>query len=239
MFPDTVGQVAQFQCRLFLLVQALIFGDLEGKIGALFRALVGLLGGIRWFVSCDIGVNHCRLWHLGWEKCGHGLTSKPRESASEGFLNELLVLFGYPSGSASVLLGGELSLRYCSHRFACRVPTRGLPSHGHVWGLVTKSASFQDMLRGSRVGRAWLPGFFRAWVSGGSRTFRAVKRVRLHRKTPAHLTGYVGDGSFQSRPRVWKRLMAEDAGFRPDAAKAARLHLGVEAHGPQDRVGVG
>ena len=33
--------------------------------------------------------------------------------------------------------------------------------------------------------------------------------------------------------------MAEDAGFRLDAAKAPRLHVGVEAHGPQDRVGVG
>ena len=117
--------------------------------------------------------------------------------------------------------------------------TWGLPSHGHVRGLITKSAGFQDMLRSGRVGRAWLPRFFRARVSGGSGAFRAVKRVRLHRKTPAHLTGYVGDGSFQSRPGVWKRLMAEDAWFRLDAAKAPRLHLGVEAHGPQDRVGVG
>ena len=88
--------------------------------GALFRAVDGLPGGTRRFVFfCDIGANHCRLRHLGWEKCGHGLTSRPRESASDGFLNELLVLFGYPSGSVSVLLGGELSLRYCSHRFVC------------------------------------------------------------------------------------------------------------------------
>ena len=33
--------------------------------------------------------------------------------------------------------------------------------------------------------------------------------------------------------------MAEDAGFRLDAAKAPRFHLGDEAHGPPDRVGVG
>ena len=134
--------------------------------------------------------------------CGHGLTSRPRESASEGFLKELLFLFGYQSGSASFLLGGELSLRYCSDRFACRVPTWGLPSHGHVRGLIIESAGFQDMLKGAR-----LPGFFRARVSGGSRSFRTVKRVRLHRKTPAHLTVYVGDGSFQSRPGVWKRWL--------------------------------
>ena len=67
----------------------------------MFRALVGLPGGIRRFVSCDLGANHCRLRHLGWEKCGRGLTARNRESASEGFLDELLVLFGYPSGAAA------------------------------------------------------------------------------------------------------------------------------------------
>ena len=69
----------------------------------MFRAL-GLPGGMRRFVSCDIGANHCRLRHLGWEKCGRGLTPSPRESASESFLNELLVLFGYPSGSAAAFM---------------------------------------------------------------------------------------------------------------------------------------
>ena len=54
-------------------------------VGALSRALVGLPGGIRRFVPCDVGANHCRLRHLGWEKCGHGLTSRPRESALEVF----------------------------------------------------------------------------------------------------------------------------------------------------------
>ena len=36
-------------------------------IGASFRALVGLPGGIRRFVSCDIGANHCGLRHVGWK----------------------------------------------------------------------------------------------------------------------------------------------------------------------------
>ena len=62
-------------------------------ICALLRALVALPGSIRRFVPCEVGANHCRLRHLGWEKCGHGLTSRPRESASDGFLNELLVFF--------------------------------------------------------------------------------------------------------------------------------------------------
>ena len=54
-------------------------------IGALMRALCLLPGGLRRFVPCSIGANHCRLRHIGWEKCGHGLTSRPRESASELF----------------------------------------------------------------------------------------------------------------------------------------------------------
>ena len=55
-------------------------------IGALFRGLRDLPLGLRRFVPCDIGANHCRLRHIGWERCGHGLTSRPRESASRTFL---------------------------------------------------------------------------------------------------------------------------------------------------------
>ena len=62
-------------------------------IGALMRSFCLLPGVLRRFVPCSIGANHCRLRHIGWEKCGHGLTSRPRESASELFLNELLSLF--------------------------------------------------------------------------------------------------------------------------------------------------
>ena len=50
------------------------------------------LVGVGRFMPCDIGANHCRLRHMEWEKCGHGLTSRPRVSALEGFKNELLLL---------------------------------------------------------------------------------------------------------------------------------------------------
>ena len=73
-------------------------------------------------VPCDTGAHHCRLRQIGWERCGHGLTSRPRESASKDFLNRLLVLFGYPDGSAAALLAGVLPLRYCSARW--RLPDR-------------------------------------------------------------------------------------------------------------------
>ena len=92
-------------------------------IGALFRGLRDLPFGLRRFVPCDIGANHCRLRHIGWERCGYGLTSRPRESASEDFLNRLLVLFGYPNGSAAALLSGILPLRYCSAKFDGKFPT--------------------------------------------------------------------------------------------------------------------
>ena len=91
------------------------------------RSLSLLPGGLRRFVPCSIGANHCRLRHIGWEKCGHGLTSRPRESASELFLNELLSLFRYPSRSGRALLNGTLPLRYCAVRFAHSTPTWRLP----------------------------------------------------------------------------------------------------------------
>ena len=63
-------------------------------IGAIVRSLCLLPGELVRFVPCSIGANHCRLRHIGREKCGHGLTSRPRESSSVPFLNELLRLFG-------------------------------------------------------------------------------------------------------------------------------------------------
>ena len=59
------GQGVQFQCRVFLLVPGT---DIS---------LCLLPGGLGRFVPCSVGANHCRLRHIGWEKCGHGLTSRP------------------------------------------------------------------------------------------------------------------------------------------------------------------
>ena len=106
-------------------------------IGAMMRSLCLLPGGLGRFVPCSIGANHCRLRHIRWEKCGRGLTSRPRESASEPFLNELLGLFRYPPGSGRALLAGTLPLWYCAARFACRTPTWRLPFPGCVVDLVT------------------------------------------------------------------------------------------------------
>ena len=93
-------------------------------------------GSIGRFIPCDVGSNHCRLRHIGWEKCGHGLTSRPGESASEGFLNELLLLFRYLPRSATLLLEGALPPRYCAGRFVSKIPTWRLPVDGHVADMV-------------------------------------------------------------------------------------------------------
>ena len=117
-------------------------------------------------------------------------------------MNELLVLFGYPSGSAAALLNGELPLRYCSGRFARRVLTWGLPTRGHVQGLIAECAGAGEVLRGGHVDRALLTGLVGgAGVSCGRRALGGVERVQLHRKTPAHLAGYGREGTFRCRPR--------------------------------------
>ena len=91
-------------------------------IGAMMRSLCLLRGVLGRCVPCSIGANHCRLRHVGWEKCGHGLrlTSRPQESASGFFLHQLLLLFHYPARSSGALLAGSLHLRYCSAKFAYR-----------------------------------------------------------------------------------------------------------------------
>ena len=144
-------------------------------------------------VPCSIGANHCRLRHIGWEKCCHGLASRPRESASLHFLDELLALFRHPAGSGRALLAGTLPLRYCATRFACLTPSCRLPVPGSVGRLI---AAYSDAGCRAAVGEV---GRDVHWVSGSG---SGRKRIRLNRKTLAHLAGYM----IHSRPRVWKRL---------------------------------
>ena len=99
-------------------------------LGAIFRALRLLPGGLGRFLPGDIGANHGRPRHIGWEKCCHGLTSRPRETSSVWFLDELLFHFGYAAASGGDLLAGTLPLRYYSESFARRIPTWRLPEGG-------------------------------------------------------------------------------------------------------------
>ena len=99
-------------------------------LGAMLRAVCILPGGLGRFLPCSIGANHTRLRHIGWVQSGHGLTSRPRETSDVRFLDELLFLFGYPPGR------GTLPLRYCTSRFAHKLPTWSLPDSGGVAVLV-------------------------------------------------------------------------------------------------------
>ena len=192
------------------------------------RSLCSLPGGLRRFVPCSSGANHCRLRHIGWEKCGHGLTSRPRESASELFLNELLSLFRYPVGSGRALLSGTLPLRYCAVRFAHSTPTWRLPGSGQVRGLV---AAYPGSA-GCRDGAVVDLRVFRGYGSGSVR-----KRFRLNRKTPAHFVGVLA----HSRPRIWKRL--RQVGYfdhsMPDQTRRRCDHAVLDSAHAHDRVGVG
>ena len=192
-------------------------------IGASMRSLCLLPGGLGRFVPCSIGANHCRLRHIGWEKCGHGLTSRPRESASELFLDELLGLFRYPPRSGRALLTGSLPLRYCAAQFACKTTTWRVPVSGHVARLVATycEAAGGNGSEDASSGVHWVSG------SGPGR-----KRIRRNRKTPAHLAEFM----IHSRPRVWKRL--RHVGLSDHTRR--RCDQAYEGSTPaQDRTGVG
>ena len=169
-------------------------------IGALFRALSAFPVGMGRFIPCDVGANHCRLRHIGLEKCGHGPTSRPWESASVGSLDELLLLFWYHPRSATALLVGTLPPRYCAGWFASKIPTWRLPVDGHVAGLVAEEGGEVGVVRVERSAPALMPGFEGDggvdWISGPG---GGVKRVRLIRKTQAHLVRH-GILGVQSRP---------------------------------------
>ena len=78
-------------------------------------------GGLGRFLPCALGANHSRLRHVGWVQSGHGLTSRP---SGNRFLDELLFLFA------------AWPLRYCTSRFAHKLPTWSLPVSGGVAMLV-------------------------------------------------------------------------------------------------------
>ena len=187
-----------------------------------------LPGGLRRFVPCSIGANHCRLRHIGWEKCGHGLTSRPRESASELFLNELLSLFRYPPKSGRALLNGTLPLRYCAVRFAHSTPTWRIPASGQVSRLIAAYL-------GSAGDCSSEVSAFRVPLVGRFQLVR--KRFRLNRKTPAHLVGRLT----HSRPRVWKRLRQVGSSHpsMPDHTRRRCDHAVWDSVHEHDRVGVG
>ena len=91
-----------------------------------------------------------------------------------GFLVSFVILLGL----GRACLAGTLPLRYCAARFACTTPTCQLPVSGHVVDLVI-DAVWEGIVDGAGQEVHWVSG------SGSGR-----KRIRLNRKTPAHLAGF-------------------------------------------------
>ena len=161
---------------------------------SLFRALAGLPGGLGRFLPCRIGPNHCRLWSIGWERCGHGLTSRPLEASDAGFLDDLLFLFGYPAGSGQSLVDGSLRMRYCSANFSCKRPTWRLLHSGGVAALV--DVATLHMLVDGSSGSGDAPSF---------RDFGNGKRVRTRLTKKTNVRKRFGvDPWVQPFPKRWK-----------------------------------
>ena len=118
---------------------------------------------------------------FGWEKCGHGLTSRP--------LVSFVILLGLgvpyllaPFTSAIVLLGLFAGPTLGGCLFLVMLL---------IWLLLMLVLCGELLLRGAGQEVHWVSG------SGPGR-----KRIRLYRKTPAHLAGFM----VLSRPWGWKRL---------------------------------
>ena len=141
---------------------------------------------------------------------------------------------GIQLASGSSLLAGTLPLRYFSENFARKIPTWRLPGDGSVDGFLASGGLVRG---GSGALSAALggAGFCLDSGSGGG-----VKRVRLYRKTPAHLARQ-GISGVQVRPRVWKRLrdpLGSVSSF--PGAKFLRVHQEAGGHDPGfARVGIG
>ena len=86
---------------------------------------------------------------------------------------------------------------------------------------------------------------FQARCGGGvlceGRVLGGFKRIRLNRKTPAHLARHGGLGGISSRPRVWKRLRIFEPHWCPLCGTDVlhECHHSDEGSSLDDRVGVG
>ena len=127
-------------------------------------------------------------------------------------MDKFLVLFGHPDRSAAALLAGVLPLRYCSARCACKLPTWRLPDRGRVRELVPEGVDGARVVGSDGVdGDLFLPSVGLAGGSFGNRVLGGFKRIRLNRKTPAHLVRVGNCESSKSRSKVWKRLRVSGA----------------------------
>ena len=125
--------------------------------------------------------------HIGWEWCGHGLTSRPRESSSEDFLNKLLVLL-------VIRIGLPLLYWLVTYLFGIVLPgllgscpLGGFLTGGRVCELVTEGVGGAPIIGSDGVGGDLFPpsvgragGSFENRVLG---SFREVDSTEKHQHT--------------------------------------------------------
>ena len=110
--------------------------------------------------------------------------------------------------------------------FARKVPTWRLPERSNVASFLASG----ELVRGGPSALSAALGGAGVCLASGSGG--GVKRVRLYRKTPAHLARQ-GISGVQVRPRVWKRLrdpLGSDSGL--PGVKFLRMHQEAEGHDP-------
>ena len=162
---------------------------------SLFRALGHLPGGLARFIPCQPGAHYARLSHLGWERYGHGLSSRPRESCDHQFLTPLLNVFGYPDGAVTEFFNGTLKLRYSSTPFSKKLPS---------WSVSTLTGCLPVVVPG--------PGPRMHFPDHDPVLERPAKRLRITGKSSAHRREpFSGDGL--PTPKRWKRLVPQGTGF--------------------------
>ena len=108
--PGIFVPVVQFQCRLLLWVQALIFGDPADVWVVCFVLFCALPRALQGLSHVKLGVT---IVGCDWERSGHQLTSRPVETAGVRFLSCLLSVFCHPESCGAALLEGGLPLQYC------------------------------------------------------------------------------------------------------------------------------
>ena len=125
------------------------------------------------------------------------------EASGTGFLDDLLSLFGYPSGSGQSLVDGSLRMRYCSANFSHKKPTWGLPHSGGVAALVAAASVHKPVV--GLQGSGNIPSL---------RTFGEVERnrIRLTKKTNVRKRFGV-DLWEQPIPKRWKANVLWDVAF--------------------------
>ena len=235
LFLGIGGLDVQFQCRLFLLVQALIFGAPVGFWGPSFVLYVCCLVALVGFSLGILALIMVVFDTLVGKSAVMVLRPDHVKLLLFCFWMSFSFFLGYYSAASRAdLLAGTLPLRYFFESFARKIPTWRLPESGSVASLL---ASGELVWGGPSALSAALggAGVCLARGSGGG-----VERVRLHRKTPAHLARQ-GISEVQFRPRVWKRLRdPQDSASRLSGAKFLRVHQEAGGHDPGfARAGIG